>query len=239
MIGILLRSARDFWNESFLLMVFNLIFAVLSIPGMVLFSLAAARRDIVLGAVALVALAPWPFVSVGLSGAAADAVDGRSLHLRTLFLKGRDALGPGYRWGALTLLGLIVLAANAAFYLDPAAPHGAEGLAGFAAALSLLVLGIWLGLSPLVLAGFWRDPAPSLTNGLRNLGQAFLLRPFLVAAVGLTCLLFFIAGVVILPLGLLLAFSWCAVVASRMMAEVLEPTGRTPAPPRARRSSTG
>jgi hypothetical protein len=206
-------------------MLFNFIFAVSALPGFLLLSYAVSSRQLLLGALGLLALAAWPFTTFGLFHAAAGAVARDPIHLRTFFVGGRRHLALAYRWGALNVGVMGVLAVNAFFYLDPAAPLFGSWTASFLGALFLMAGVVWIIAQACLLGLLATRQIESLRGALRELRWVVQRRPATVLALGLLCVGLLVGGTVVIPLGLLLAFACTAVLACRMIADL---TGETP-----------
>ena len=226
LIGILVRAARDLWNESFFLMAFNFLFAVSAFPGFLLLSYALASRQIVLVGIGLVALLAWPFTTFGLFHAAARAVARDALHLRTFVEGGRRRLGLAYRWGGLNVVVLGILVVNAYFYLDPQAPLFGTWLGSFLGAFFLLACVVWVIGQAGLLAVLATLEVDSLRSGWKELRLLLVRRPWIVLGAGSLGTALFMASVVVLPLGLLLGFACAAVLACRMIVDLTD--GRPP-----------
>jgi hypothetical protein len=212
---ILVLAARDLWAESFFLMVFNLIWVLTSLPGFALIGYGAVSRDLIVIALGILALALWPLSTFGLFHAATQAAHRRPLHWRTVFDGARRAPGLAYRWGALALAGIGLLGGNLAFYLDPQAPAAGTGLASFLAAVFFLLLSLWLMVQVYLAGWIATEQASTLREAFRRLKSQFLVHPVQSLAVGLVLLALTVLGVVVIPAGLLLAFSCVASLACR------------------------
>lgn len=220
--GIFLRSARDFWRESFFLMVFNIITSLAVMPGFLLLTYAVTSRQLVLvGAGGLLLLA-WPFSTFGLFHTAAQVVDGGSIHFRTFFSGGRHRLGLAYRWGAVNMAVLGVLTVNAFFYVDPDAPFHGTWMGSFLGAFFMLAAFVWTAGQACFLAILATGDLSSLRAGWRVMTPMIISRPGTVVAVAAVSGVLFAAGFAILPLGLLLAFALIAVLACRMAADLAD-----------------
>ncbi|MBM2842451.1 MAG: hypothetical protein HW404_288 [Anaerolineales bacterium] len=222
LIGILLRAARDLWNESFFLMAFNFLFAVSALPGFLVLSYAVTSRQIVLAGIGLMTLLAWPFTTFGLFHAAARAVARDPLHLRTFVEGGRRRLGLAYRWGGLNVVVLGVLVVNAFFYLDPQAPLFGTWLGSFLAAFFLMACVVWVIGQAGLLAVLATLEVDSLRSGWKELRLVLLRRPWIVFGAGALCAVLVIASAVVLPLGLLLGFACAAVLACRMIVDLTD-----------------
>ena len=219
-LGILLRAAQDIWNESFFLMIFNFLFTAASIPGFLLLSYAVRNRDLLVGIGGLAAVAFWPFATFGLFSAAAEAVARRTIDFRTFFRGARRALGLAYRWGLMNLAVLAVLISNVSFYLDPRAPLFGTASASFLGALFSLLLVLWLISQAFLLAAMPVLQPSSLREAWKALGPLVLKHPLELLGLGLICCALLAAGVAVLPLGILLAFSSAAVLACRAVTDL-------------------
>ncbi len=218
-LGILLRAARDIWNESFFLMIFNFFFAAVSIPGFLLVSYAARNREGVVAVLGLATLALWPMATFGLFSAAAEVVARRTLHVGTFFRGARKSLGLAYRWGLMNLAVLVLLMVNVSFYLDPRAPLYGTGYASFLGALFLLLTVLWFISQTFLLAAIPVLELVSLRQGWRALPPLAVKHPLQLLGLGLICSGLFVAGLAILPLGILLAYACVAVLACHAVAD--------------------
>ena len=215
MIRILVLAARDLWEESFLLMVFNLIWALTSLPGFALLAVGAAVRDLLVVVLGILALALWPLSSFGLFHAAAQAVQRSPVHLRTILEGARRTPALAYRWGALGLGIAGVLAANLAFYLNPQAPLAGTAVASVLGALFFFALLLWMVAHVYLAACIATQQADSLRQAWRLLAAQFVAHPLLSLGVGVILLLLTALGVIVIPAGLLLAFACVAALATR------------------------
>jgi len=211
-------------------MIFNFLFTAASIPGFLLLSYAVRNRDLLVGLFGMAALALWPLATFGLFSAAAEAVARRTIHFRTFFRGARRALGLAYRWGLMNLAVLVVLVSNVSFYLDPRAPLFGTGYASFLGALFLLLLMLWLISQAFLLATVPVLELSSLRQAWKALGPLVLRHPLELLGLGLICCSLLFAGVVVLPLGILLAFACAAVLACRAVTDLSSrPGARRPA----------
>ena len=217
-------------------MAFNFLFAASTVPGFLLLLYALTSRQILLAGIGLAALFAWPFTTFGLVHAASRAVAREAVHLNTFFEGGRRRLGLAYRWGALNVVVIGVLVVNAYFYLDPQAPLFGTWLASFLGAFFLMACVVWMIGQACLLAVLVTLEIDSLRAGWRELRVLILRRPWIVVAVGALSLALVAAGTVVLPLGLLLAYAWAAVLACRMVVDL---TGGPPTtvPERSRREA--
>jgi hypothetical protein len=201
-------------------MAFNALYAVTTIPGVLLLLYALLSRQVALAAVGILALFAWPFTSLGLYHAAGQAVRREPIHLSTFFAGGRRRLGLAYRWGALNLIVVAVLSVNAFFYLDPQAPLYGSWLGSFLGAFFLLSCLLWIGGQACFLGVLEIQDTGSLRAAWRSLRLAIGRAPGVVLGTALLSVLFFVAGIVVLPLGMLLAFACAAVLSCRMAADL-------------------
>jgi len=215
MIRILVLAARDLWAESLLLMVFNLIWALTSLPGLALIGYGAVSRDLILLGLGIVAMALWPLSTFGLFHAAAQAAHRRPVRFRTLLDGARAKPGLAYRWGVMALAGGGLLAANVAYYLDPLAPPAETGTADFLASAFLLLLALWLMAQVFLAAWIAAGQAESLRAAWRRLSTQFVRHPMQSLVTGGLMLLLTALGIVVIPAGLLLAFACVASLACR------------------------
>jgi len=229
MIRILVLAARDLWEESFLLMVFNLIWALTSLPGFALLAYGAVGRDLLLLGLGVAALALWPLSTFGLFHAAAQAAQRSPVHLRTMLDGARRAPGLTYRWATLALAVAGLLAGNLSFYLNPQAPLAGTGWASFLGALFFLLLVLWLATQVYLAAWIATQQADSLRGAWRRLATQFLVHPLPSLGLGVVLLLLALLGLLVIPAGLLLAFACVASLACRAVLEWGSPaTSTTP-----------
>lgn len=215
MIRILVLAARDLWAESFLLMVFNLIWALTSLPGLALVSYGAVSRDLILLGLGIAALALWPLSSFGLFHASAQAAHRRPVRFHTLLDGARATPGLAYRWGAVALAGGGLLAANVTYYLDPQAPPAGTGMAGFLAGVFLFLLALWLIAQVYLAAWIATEQAESLRAAWLRLAAQFVRHPVQSLLTGVILLLLTVLGIIVIPAGLLLAFACVASLTCR------------------------
>jgi hypothetical protein len=201
-------------------MVCNALYAVTTIPGILLLLYALLSRQVALAAVGVLAMAAWPFTSFGLYHAAGQAVAREPIHLSTFLAGGRRRLGLAYRWGALNLAVVGVLSVNAFFYLDPQAPLYGSWLGSFLGAFFLLGCLVWVGGQACLLGLLEILEAASLRAAWRERRLAIGVAPGVVLGTALLSVALFVAGIVVLPLGMLLAFACAAVLTCRMASDL-------------------
>ena len=103
---------RDMWEESFLLILFNFLWVLASVPGWLVFGYGGIDRDFPVLMLGPLRLLPWPFFTFALQSTAADIGERRAVGLASFFQAGRRHWRPAYAWGILNLVVGAIVAAN-------------------------------------------------------------------------------------------------------------------------------
>ena len=197
---ILAGAASDIVAESFLLIVFNFAWLVMSLLVL-----------------------PLPFATGGLFHAAREIGDRKAVGWKTFFEGGRQVAGPMYRWGALNLLVGVVVIANISFY-----GRLGQTYSDVLQSLFVTVASLWLLLQLYTLPVLIHLKQPGLRVALQD-GFFLMLRfPALSLAVTLIVLVL-ISLSAVMPILLVLATgALIAVLMNRVVAEELawHQTGR-------------
>ncbi len=219
--SIIRKTFSDLWSESFLLILFNILWVVGSAPGLLILGYGALSRTLLLIVMGLIALILWPFMTFSLFYVTHEIVEGKAIGFRAFFSEGRRVWRKAYVWGGVNLIVIAVLVANISFYSNPDAPLGDSTIGDVVSSLFMSITIFWLVLQLFVLTMYPRLENPGIRNSFRYTGRLILRWPvpFLLSfllAVALCLASFFVP---ILPL--LITFSLIALLANRTTAEVL------------------
>lgn len=212
------RSLGDLWEESFLLILFNMFWVTGALPGFFLLGYGAIGSSLPVIALGLLAILPWPFVTFGLFHAAYEVGQRKAIGLSTFFSGGRQLARQAYLWGGLNVVVMAVLLANVRFYGNPASPLGDTGLGAVLGALFTSLTLLWLVLQLFVLAVYPRLERPGLRRAFRQAGILALTRPVPVLFVAALAVILALAGLILPPLGFLVNFALIALLANRATA---------------------
>ncbi len=184
----------DFFEEIFLLILFNILWSVS----------------------ALLVL-PLPFAAAGLAWAAAEIGEGKAIKWRTFFEGGRCFWRPAYRWGLLNLVVWVLIFVNFNFYNNIAATW-----AMFVRTLVLSSAILWAAIQLYVFPLLILQETPSLRlayrNGLVLMGSQPALTVVLLA---LAAALLFVSVLLTFPL-FVLYFALIALLSNRAVVESLK-----------------
>jgi uncharacterized membrane protein YesL len=184
----------DFFEEIFLLILFNLLWSIS----------------------ALLVL-PLPFATAGLAWAAAEIGQGKVIKWRTFFEGGRRYWRPAYRWGLLNLVVWVLIFINFNFYNNIAATW-----ALFVRTLVLSSAILWASIQLYVFPLLILQETPSLRlayrNGLVLMGSQPALTVVLLA---LAAALLFVSVLLTFPL-FVLYFALIALLSNRAVVESLK-----------------
>jgi uncharacterized membrane protein YesL len=184
----------DFFEELFLLILFNLLWSIS----------------------ALLVL-PLPFAAAGLAWAAAEIGEGKAINWRTFFEGGRRYWRPAYRWGLLNLVVWALIFVNFNFYSNIAATW-----ALFVRTLVLSSAILWVSIQLYVFPVLILQETPSLRlayrNGLVLMGSQPALTVVLLA---LAAALLFVSVLLTFPL-FVLYFALIALLSNRAVVESLK-----------------
>jgi uncharacterized membrane protein YesL len=139
---VLWLTLKDLFDELFTLMFANLIWALISLPLLVLaFMLFANGSPVLAAIVALLAVLPLGPASAGMTLVADRVHEGRAVSWRLLFDGFRAPRVLSWKIYGLWMLGLILIFVNLSFYGQLASPVGA-----FLTVLFLYITAMWIGL---------------------------------------------------------------------------------------------
>ena len=224
------RSGSDFWDEILLLMIFNIVWVLGTIPGLyfilrgVLEGMLNMMETQVPGTVSLVsvvvgiiAFLPWPFVTFGLFAVAYDIGQGKGIKFRDFFSGAARLWKQAYIWAGINLGLMFVAGVNIVFYNN----FGTQ----WATMALVVVLGLtmfWGVLQLFALAIYPRLEEPSFKLVTRNatilFGRYPLVGLLLAAIVVLIAIVSFFAQLLVL-LG---TFSMIAIITNRMVEAMIK-----------------
>jgi hypothetical protein len=213
-------TLRDLWEESFHLILFNVLWLIGSLPGLALIALGASSRELIILGLGLILAVPFPYVTFGIFHAVGEVVQGNAVGTKTFFSGGRQFLSVAYTWGGINLVILALLYANSRFYGDPSSPLGGSLLAQLGSSLLTTVAIIWIFWQLFALAVLHHFPGKSLRGAYKESGRIVLQDPIPVFAIALLALLIWTLGVLIPPLGFLISFAAIAVLVTRLVVEL-------------------
>lgn len=214
--AILKNAAADIWDEMLYLMIFNIIWVAITIPGLWLIVQGTALAFlpfILLGAILLL---PCSFVLFGLIFTVYDIGEAKGIGLGTFWKHIQQTWRQAYVWGLINLAVGVIAWVNWFFYAQVEAEW-----AGFAQMVVLALGLLWLILQLLALAFYPRLERPGFKLALRNAGV--VLGRYPLVGFFLLILVLLISGVafffpIIYFLG---AFSIMAIIANRVVAAIL------------------
>jgi uncharacterized membrane protein YesL len=188
-------AVLDFFEEFFLLILFNVLWCVSAL---------------------LLAL-PLPFATAGLVWVAVEIGEGKAISWRTFFEGGRRHWKPAYLWGLANLIVWVLIFVNIRFYgnLD----------AAWALIFRSLIISaaiIWGGMQLYVFPLLIRQEDPSLRLAYRNGLVLMGAQPILTILLFLVVIVLLLISVrLTIPL-LVLTFALIALLANRAVAEALK-----------------
>jgi hypothetical protein len=221
----LVGTFRDFREESFLLIVYNLLWVVASIPGFLLLGYGAAARFLPFTLGGLVVLLPWPIATFALFHSAADIGERRAVGLGSFLRAGGNLWRAAYAWALPAVLVTALLVANARYYGSGASPLGTSLAASLLSSFMLTLMALWGIWQVLALAIYPHLSRPGLLAAVRTAGRLLVRQPAPVFLMSLLAALLAIGGFAIPPLGLLLSFSLIALLANRTVLEAASGAG--------------
>lgn len=210
------NAAADVWDEMLYLMVFNIIWVVITIPGLWLIVQGATLAFLPFTLLGVILLLPCSFVLFGLIFTVYDIGEAKGIGLGTFWKHIRQTWRQAYGWGLINLAVGVIAWGNWFFYAQVEAAW-----AGFAQMVVLALGLLWLILQLLALAFYPRLERPGFKLALRNAGV--VLGRYPLAGIFLLIVVLLIAAVasffpIIYFLG---AFSIIAVIANRVVAAIL------------------
>lgn len=172
---IIKNAIGDFWDEMFLLVIFNIIWLI-----------------------CLVLIIPYPLATFGLFFIVNDVGEGKGIKFSQFFGYGLKLWRQAYLWGVINLVVLTIMWINFTFYGTVAAEW-----AIFAQMFMLVLLVFWIVLQLFALAFYPRLTTPNYKLALRNGGIAMsrypLLALLLVAAMVIMAVLgFFVPAAIVI-----------------------------------------
>jgi hypothetical protein len=202
---VLRNAASDIAAESFLFIVYNFLWVVMSLL-----------------------IIPLPFATGGLFFAAREVSARRSVGWRTFFVGGRQVARPMYVWGALNLGVALILITNISFY-------GQLGNAFGDVLQSVLISAalVWLLLQLFAVPLLFQLKQPSLRVALQDGSFLMLRHPLTTMALALVVTVLIIASTMIPVLLAGITPAAIAVLSTRVVGEELarhrdeEPAGRS------------
>lgn len=219
--SIIRKTLSDLWSESFLLILFNFLWVMGSVPGLLLLGYGALSRTLFLMVVGLIALILWPFMTFSLFYATYEIVEGKAIGFRRFFSEGRRVWRQAYVWGGVNLIVISVLAANISFYSNPDSPLGGSTLGYVVSSLFVSITIFWLVLQLFVLTMYPRLENPGIRNSFQYAGRLILRWPIPVFLSFLLATVLCLASFFVPILPLLVTFSMNALLANRTTAEIV------------------
>jgi uncharacterized membrane protein YesL len=210
------NAAADVWDEMLYLMIFNIIWVVITIPGLWLIVQGTTLAFLPFILLGVILLLPCSFVLFGLIFTVYDIGEAKGIGLGTFWKHIHQNWRQAYLWGAINLAVGVIAWVNWFFYAQVEAEW-----AGFAQMVVLALGLLWLILQLLALAFYPRLERPGFKLALRNAGV--VLGRYPLAGIFLLIVVLLIAAVasffpIIYFLG---AFSIIAVIANRVVAAIL------------------
>lgn len=219
---IIRKTFTDLWEESFLLVLANILWVVGAVPGLALISMGIINLFLPFLVLGLVVLFPLPYVTFGLFFLAHQVGQRRAISFKTFFIGGKRLWKQAYLWGGVNTLVIIILLGNVKFYTNPASPLGntpsGAALAGIFGAFTLL----WLAWQLFTLPIYLRLEKPGLRAAFHQSGILLLTKPILCLLVALVASALALSAFFLPALGLLTNFILIALLANRTMIEVLK-----------------
>lgn len=218
---IISRSLRDLWDESFLLIIFNVLWVLGAGMGTLLLAYGLVIPSLVLILIGFLLLLPSPMATFGLFHAAYEIGQGKAIGVRT-FLSGAWRMrSKAYRWGAMNLVVILVLIANIRFYANPAAPLGDTTIGAILSSFFLSLTVFWLLWQLFALTLFPREDSLGIIGILRRAGGMILRQPVPTFFTAMLALVLGLVSFFVQILPLLITFSLITVLANRTTAEIL------------------
>ena len=219
--SIIRKTFSDIWGESFLVILFNILWVVGSAPGLLILGYGALSRNLYLLLGGLIALLPWPFMTFSLFHATYDIVEEKAVGFGRFFSEGRRVWRPAYVWGGLNLVVIAVLVANISFYSNPDSPLGGSIVSDVVSSLFVSITIFWLVLQLFTLTMYPRLENPGLRDAFRVTGRLILRWPVPVLLSFLLAMVLCLASIFVPIFPLLITFSMISVLANRTTAEIL------------------
>lgn len=217
---ILRKFPRDFLEESFLLILLNIVWIVASLPGLLVGGYGAFVRSLSFIALGVILMAPLPFVTLGAFSVVHRVGEGKTIGLRSFLREGKRLAGIAYLWGGVNLLVVAILFANIRFYNSALTPWGDTLLGAVLSSLFFTLLVTWSLLQLVVLALLPRAPAPGLWDSFRRGFYVLLSEPVTILLVSVVIGVLGMLAVIVPPFGFLFGFISVVVLMNRAMTEI-------------------
>jgi uncharacterized membrane protein YesL len=218
---IMRKTFSDIWSESFLFILFNVLWVGGSAPGFLLIAYGAISRTLIFIFTGIMALFPWPFLTFALFRMAYEAGEARAIGFRMFFTEGRNNLRQAYKWAAVNLIIMPILLTNITFYSNPDSPLGDTTIGTVISSLFMSITMFWLIVQLFVLTMYPRLERPGVRDALRQAVQIIGRWPVPVLFVAFLAMSFGLISIFVPILPLLITFSFIAVMANRATAEIL------------------
>ncbi|OGO20573.1 MAG: hypothetical protein A2Z14_15985 [Chloroflexi bacterium RBG_16_48_8] len=223
---IIRKTFSDIWSESFLLILFNVIWVLGSAPGLLLLAYGAITRAVLLLLIGFITIIPWPFLTFSLFHMAYEVGEGKAIGFRRFFVLGRQVWRQAYLWGGMNLVVIPILVANISFYSNPDAPWGGNTIGTVVSSFFISIAIFWMVLQEFALTVYPRLEKPGIRNTLSFAAQIILRWPIPALSATFISLCFCLISFFIPILPILITFSFIAVLANRAMAEILAEDSR-------------
>jgi hypothetical protein len=219
---IIRKTISDIWSESFLFILFNVLWVAGSAPGFLLIAYGAISRTLFFTSAGILALFPWPFLTFSLFRMAYEVGEGRAIGFRIFFTEGRSNLRQAYVWATVNLVIMPILVTNISFYSNPDSPLGGTTIGTVISSLFMSVTMFWLIVQLFVLTMYPRLERQGVRVALREAVQIMGRWPVPVLFVAILAMSFGLVSIFVPILPLLITFSFIAVMANRATAEILQ-----------------
>lgn len=208
-------SLGDFREELFLLMIANMIWIAGALPGILLLGYSALLLSLPLFGLGLLALIPFPLVTMGLFRLIAAVSRRESVGWKRMASEAWQVKNAGYLWLGINLPVLLVLVGNIRFYADPDSPWGGGSVGMVVTATFAALTFLWLLWQLFALAAFARMERPRLAIGFRQAANFIARQPGFAVSVGIAAILLTIISIIIPVLGLWAGFALIGLLANR------------------------
>ncbi len=217
LINIYKKSARDIWDESVYLIIFNLFFFLCTLPALLIFSLGLAQNLVLFIVAGFILLFPLPFVTFGLFYSAYDVGESKVISLLTFFRNIRQTWRPAAIWGVINLVAVILLVGNIIFY-----SRIQVDWANFARVAFVGLTIIWILLQLIILPLYPHLIEPGFRQAFRNAGAIFAYYPAPIIVLGLLTAAIIVITLRFQVLAVLFSFSLIAVLANNTVDAVVK-----------------
>ena len=209
------RSLGDLREELFLLMVANMIWVAGALPGIFLLGYSALLLSLPWFGVGLLALLPFPPLTMGLFRLAVAVSRRQPIGWKNLFSAAWQLKKPAYQWAGLNVPVMVILLGNIRFYADPASPWGGGTVGLVVTAIFSALTFLWLMWQLFTLAAFARMERPRLTVAFRQAATFIAQRGMFAVSVALVVAVLAVISILIPVLGLWVGFVWMGLLANR------------------------